>query len=202
MSRMNRSVIALVAVAVVGVIGIATVTNIVDAHDDVDEQRDSTEATQEPDTMELYERTLRDYPSPCAEILRIVGSGEESGRLRALGFFEPVHGLPQIESARFQRCMSNRLTGEAALSFVINDSLTLVLSNSGIETQRLVDELGLNGPTVGLPVGTGTHRDLPLQATIRSNDSSVHPVPTGSASFSIENVRGQGWEDKALQDLS
>ena len=181
-----------ILITITGAILAAVVVSTATAHDDsgADKSSSAAEASQAnaPSTLEMYRTTLESYYSPCAEIIRIIETGEESGDLRELGFLEPVPGLPEISNSRFQRCGSNRLTGEAALSFVINDDLVLVLSNSDVERESLINELGLNDVAIWLPVDIGMHHDV--VASIHGMDSDVIP-DTGSSSFSINDLRTQ-----------
>ncbi len=171
-----------------GVIVAAIVlTSIVDAHDD-----DSGATGPELDTVTVLRQVWAQTYNPCAEISRIKGSGGESGDLRELGMFASVSGLPPVRSSRFQSCSSNGLTGEVALSFVINDSLTLVISNSDYERAHLIGQLHLNSlldPTSQpTELQNDASPDKPMSASVYRNDPSDNSAVVGSSSVSINDL--------------
>ena len=170
-----------------GVIAAAIVlTSIVDAHDDDSSGNGATEP--KPDTVTLYRRISEETYSPCAEILKIAETGEESGDLRELGMFVSVSGLPPIHSSRFQRCISNGLTGEVALSFLINDELTLVISNSEHEREALIDKLELTSQATGLQIVDDIPPGSEMRSSVYRNDPTDVSAVIGTSSFSINDL--------------
>ena len=171
-----------------GVIVAAIVlTSIVDAHDD-----DSGAAGPELDTVTVLRQVWSETYNPCAEISRIKGSGGESGDLRELGMVASVSGLPPVRSSRFQSCSSNGLTGEVALSFVINDSLTLVVSNSEYERAHLTGQLHLNSLLDPTSQPTELQNDAspgsPMSSSVYRNDPTDNSAVVGSSSVSINDL--------------
>lgn len=180
-------------VGAVGVIAVAIVlTSVVAAHDDGSAEIGATGP--ELDSEVLYERLWEDAPNPCAEILKFVWTGQESGDLRELGMFASVSGLPPIHSSRFQRCTGNR-TGEVvevALSFLINDDLTLVISNSDPHRDSLVNDLDLTTQPTALT--NDARPDLHVRSSIYRNDldGTSNLAVGGSSSFSLNDLPRDG----------
>lgn len=75
---------------------------------------------------------------------------------------------------------------EAALSFLINDNLTLVISNSDYALDHLVDDLGLT--TEPTELQNDAHPDLHVRSAIYRNDPTDDSPVTGSSSFSIKDL--------------
>ena len=182
----------LVVGAVGAVVAAMLLTSVVAAHDDGSAEIGATGP--ELDSEVLYGRLWEDAPNPCAEVLKFVWTGQESGDLRELGMFASVSGLPPIHSLRFQRCTGNR-TGEVvdvALSFLINDDLTLVISNSDPQRDSLLDDLDLttqptaltNDARPGLHVRSSIYRNDPV------GNSSL--AVTGSSSFNLNDLPRDG----------
>ena len=176
-----------------GVIVAAIVlTSIVDAHDD--DSADSGATGTELDTVTVLRQVWAETYNPCAEISRIRGSGGESGDLRELGMFASVSGLPPIRSSRFQSCSSNGLTGEVALSFVINDSLTLVISNSEYERAHLIGQLHLNSHLDPTSQATELQNNASpgsgMRSSVYRNDPTDNSAVVGTSSFSINDLLG------------
>ena len=170
-----------------GVIVAAIVlTSIVDAHDD--DSADSGATGTELDTVTVLRQVWAETYSPCAEILKIAETGEESGDLRELGMFVSVSGLPPIHSSRFQRCVSNGLTGEVALSFLINDELTLVISNSEHEREALIDKLELTSQATGLQIVDDISPGSEMRSSVYRNDPTDASAVIGTSSFSINDL--------------
>ncbi len=177
----------------VGVIAAAIVLNsVVAAHDEGNAESAAT--GRELNSTAAYGDLWEDAPNPCAEILKFVWTGQESGDLRALGLFGAVSGLPPIHSSRFQRCTGNS-TGEAvdvALSFLINDDLTLVISNSDLQRDSLVDYLNLT--TQPTELTNDAHLSLHVRSSIFRNDLVGNPYSavTGSSLFSLNDLPMDG----------
>ena len=174
-----------------GVIVAAIVlTSVVDAHDDDSGAGDATGT--EMDTVEVLRQVWEETYSPCGEILTISNTGKESGDLREMGMFATVSGLPAIHSSRFQRCISNGLTGEAALSFVINDNLTLVISNSDSERASLIGQLvsfgDLDRTSQATELQNSASPSSKMRSSVYRNDPNGSSVVTGSSSFSISDL--------------
>ena len=169
------------------IVAAIVITNIVDAHDDV-----SGATGVELDTKTVLKQFWAKTPNPCAEISSMRRSGSESGDLRELGMFASVSGLPPIRSSRFQSCSSNGLTGEVALSIVINDNLTLVISNSDDEREHLIDQMYLNNHLDRTAHPTELQNNASPSSEMRSsvyrNDPNDASAITGSSSFSINDL--------------
>lgn len=173
-----------------GVIATAIfLTNLVDAHDDDGTNNGVTRV--EPDTSTVLRKIWEATYSPCGELLTITESGQESGDLRELGMFASVSGLPSIQSSRFQRCISNSLTGETAASFLINDRLVLVISNSELERSSLISQLRAEGDLASTSESTELRNDAMPSSKIRTSVFRTNPTDkakiVGSSSFSINN---------------
>ena len=183
-------VVGAVAVVVVAVV----VTGIVESRDDnsnADSAGNGATGT-EPDSAALYAQAWEGVPRPCGEIIHVTESAGELDGLQQLGMLASVSGLPPIHSSRFQRCTGvtrNDMTGdgvEAALSFLINDGLTLVISNSDYALDQLVGDLGLiTEPT---ELRNDAHPDLHVRSAIYRNDPADDSPVTGSSSFSIKDL--------------
>ena len=169
------------------IVAAIVITNIVDAHDDV-----SGATGVELDTKTVLKQFWAKTPNPCAEISSMRRSGSESGDLRELGMFASVSGLPPIRTSRFQSCSSNGVTGEVALSFVINDSLTLIISNSKYERAHLINQLYLNSHLDRTAQATELQNNASPSSGMRSsvyqNDPNDASAITGSSSASINDL--------------
>lgn len=75
---------------------------------------------------------------------------------------------------------------EAALSFLINNNLTLVISNADYALDSLVGDLGLT--TEPTELQNDAHPDLRVRSTIYRNDPTDNSPVTGSFSFSIKDL--------------
>ncbi|MDE0067415.1 MAG: hypothetical protein OXN44_11170 [Acidimicrobiaceae bacterium] len=75
---------------------------------------------------------------------------------------------------------------EAALSLLINDNLTLVISNSDYALDQLVDDLGLT--TEPTELRNDAHPDSQVRSSIYRNDPTDDSPVTGSSSFSIKDL--------------
>ena len=187
-AHIGRKVIWFVVGAVTVVVVAIVVTGIVDGHDDGVGNGAGTES----DSAALYPRLWEGVPKPCGEILNLTQPGEELGDLQQLGMLASVSGLPAIHSSRFQSCTGGTGIGmlgdddqvEAALSFLINDNLTLVISNSDYALDHLVDDLGLiTEPT---ELRNDAHPDSHVRSAVYRNDPTDDSPVTGSSSFSIK----------------